>query len=68
MSEYIVKYISKYMLDEGVFERAEQIVRCRDCEFFNPRDVECGGRNWCKRMSFEVAPYGFCAWGKRREQ
>ena len=52
---------------EGHWLTGEEIVRCRDCEFLNPRDEECGGRNWCKRMSFEVVPDGFCAWGERRD-
>lgn len=42
MSEYIVRYVSKYMLDEGVFERAEQIVRCRDCKHLDDSEY----RRW----------------------
>lgn len=67
MSEYIVKYISKYMLDEGVFERAEQIVRCRDCEF--EMNGECSRIDeWHDELWFPVEPDGFCAWGERQEQ
>ena len=52
---------------DGLGEVKGEIVRCRDCEYLEPRDEECGGRNWCKRMSFEVEPDGFCAWCERGE-
>lgn len=64
MSEYITMWVVR---PENSCIR-EEVVRCMDCEFFNFRDEECGGRNWCKRMSFEVTLDGFCAWGKRWER
>lgn len=48
----------------------EEIVRCRDCEFYFPDrstdfDDDCDG-NVCGRTYIEVEPNGFCKWGERR--
>lgn len=72
MTEYIVRMPSDMPYEikaelNAWYVNSEPIVRCRDCDDFDPRDEECGGRNWCERMSFEVTPDGFCAWGERRE-
>jgi len=68
MSEYIMESVPLPIIrEESQLVMRGELVRCRDCEYLKPRDEECGGRNWCKRMSFEVTPDGFCAWGERRE-
>lgn len=75
MSEYIMKYVSKRMIDAGVFERAEQIVRCRDCKHFRiePWDEVLAAQYGAPPITCErtgdmddVEPDGFCAWGERR--
>lgn len=42
----------------------ERIVRCRDCKHYTDDEMEyyryCGF--WCE----QVAPDGFCSWGKRK--
>ena len=54
--------------DDGVAIGLPEIVRCRDCVWLKPRDEENGGRNWCKNMSFETEPDGFCSRGERRSE
>ena len=53
-------------------ELREEIVRCRDCKFYKPRD---GATLNCRfehptmpnLVQWRIAePDGFCAWGKRR--
>ena len=50
-----------------------EIVRCRDCKFYHPREgatLNCRFEHpsipnlveWCI-----AEPYGFCAWGERKE-
>lgn len=66
MTEYVYK---REIICDGVYsiERTgEQIVRCRDCRFYE----ETGNCNWFECSSCwtlaEVEPDGFCAWGERR--
>lgn len=66
MSEYIV---GERILDMGEFslrfQNREEIVRCRDCEFFAVDELG----EVCDQFDFTVAGGkmrdGFCAWGKR---
>ena len=67
MSEYIVEVEGQ--MPDAIFERElTEIVRCRDCRYYE----ETGNCNWFECSSCwllaEVTPYGFCAWGERREQ
>lgn len=67
MSEYIIDWDEKLVID--TFSKnslREEIVRCRDCRFFNCLWVDCYvcKRNGEKFMPF-VEPDGFCAWGER---
>lgn len=39
-------------------------VRCCDCEMYEYR--EDANRSYC-RGEYPTEPYGYCAWGKRRE-
>ena len=73
MSEYIIG-ISAEVIERAkngekilITPKLTEVVRCRNCKYLKPRDEECGGRNWCKRMSFEVVLDGFCAWGVRKD-
>ena len=65
MKEYIVSADIRTQEMMGLLSKYE-IVRCKDCKWLKQRDEECGGRYWCKRMSFETKPDGFCAWGERK--
>lgn len=71
MSEYIITDKQLGLIQDFANvcvedEKLPNIVRCRDCVWLKPRDEENGGRNWCKNMSFETEPDGFCAWGERK--
>ena len=62
MTEYIVDFGSLAMLSRIVESEnnrlGEPVVRCRDCGRY-PEDCD-----WCD----DENPYGFCAWGERRER
>ena len=62
MSEYIY-----WQDDSGLYKR-EEIVRCRDCVYFDK--YENDEISVCYRFDNEqpiVEPDGFCKWGERRE-
>jgi hypothetical protein len=69
MSEYIGEYIvsltAKTFTDLR-FHRHEEIVRCRDCEYYDDYTGCCTRRDNIAPMA--ATPDGFCAWGERREQ
>ena len=47
----------------------KQIIRCRECKFFDPRpDGMHDGFYWCKRWRewMNINVDGYCAWGDRR--
>ena len=50
---------------EGHWFTGEDIVRCRDCEFFESDDIADG----CTQFDFsiEYMEQGFCAWASRKE-
>ena len=63
MSEYVYGTDGR----EGHWLTGEEIVRCRDCRFFE----ETGNCTWfecgiCGTQG-EVTEDGFCAWGERRD-
>ena len=66
MSEYV------YATDEhkGHWLTGEEIVRCRDCIYY-VQDLDPVDPGWpmmCERTGDDmVEPYGFCAWGERKE-
>ena len=48
-------------------EKVEYVVRCRDCEHYDPRDAGC--MCWvmaANKLLHVNNPDGFCAWGERR--
>lgn len=73
MSEYIVGNDGdESILDIGEFElrfqKRERIVRCLDCEWFDPflGDLCMRPDGNGDYMRFEVEPDGFCKWGERK--
>ena len=52
---------------EGVIERREEIVRCRDCiHLFEPSYSNFSCECWrIAAWEFNVTPDGFCAWGEK---
>lgn len=62
MSEYITEWVSHNIEDSFV---REEIVRCRDCREYN---TELYSHISCELLARYVEPYGYCAWGERRER
>ena len=69
MSEYIV-YDTRFDANATVigYERREEIVRCRDCRYYEavPEDSGDWCGYWTDRVYADVRGIGFCAWGERR--
>lgn len=47
------------------FEQREEIVRCRDCKFYDQNPILSGCTQFDFGMSKDMSN-GFCAWGKRQ--
>jgi len=68
MTEYIIDWDTGLVID--TFSKnmlREEIVRCRDCKFGVDGGKYCAegcADSWDWR---NVEPYGFCAWGERKE-
>lgn len=76
MSEYVLDATDAQLGDSfdarGFFgpRLKEEIVRCRDCQFWtpDPDPIDPGWPMWCERHEIDmVRPDEFCAWGERRE-
>lgn len=68
MSEHIIKGADWAICHNGdsLFKGAEEIVRCRDCEFAAYEGTECMRvYEWDDSLWFPVEPDGFCACGRR---
>ena len=75
MKEYIITFEDDDWFLEYANERyphffgcpIKEIVRCRDCRYFNCLWVDC---YVCKRNGEKFMPFveldGYCAWGERR--
>lgn len=72
MSEYII-WESDGIEVQGhrvtQHEQREEIVRCRDCRYYEsvPEDSGDWCGYWTDRVYADVRGSGFCAWGERRE-
>lgn len=49
--------------------KCEEIVRCRDCKYYEKTTVDEDGEgepSWCSHFQYEwLREDGFCAWGER---
>lgn len=71
MSEYVFEIDESRadVMGSMPCERREEVVRCRDCVHAHERAKYCDRFSSCGLTDFvDVEPYGFCAWGKRREE
>ena len=67
MTEYIIAHCVDSVSGVRYDERREEIVRCRDCVYFDK--YENDEISVCYRFDNEqpiVEPDGFCKWGERR--
>lgn len=74
MSEYIIRTTNMpEHIREAVsawYEIDYEIVRCRDCIYYkqDPDPIDPGWPMMCERTGDDmVEPYGFCAWGTKKE-
>ena len=73
MSEYIIK-AADWAIDykgESLFKDCEEIVRCRDCDYYDHWDASGPYRekHVCGYWDYlEIKPDGFCAWGERKNE
>ena len=79
MSEYIVEVPdkpAKVVCDgwnvriEWDFKQREEIVRCRDCKYYDPNDAPSDvypDRYWCDKLDCYFCADEFCSRGKRKE-
>lgn len=72
MAEYIIK-AADWAIDhngESLYKGCEKIVRCRDCKHYveDPNPIDPGWPMMCADSGRDmIEPYGFCAWGERKE-
>lgn len=73
MSEYIIK-AADWAIDyngESLFKACEEIVRCRDCAYYDDEPVLTSNTPKCWRdpqhrgTAICTRPDGFCAWGEK---
>lgn len=72
VGEYVVSLTAKTFTDLR-FHRHEEIVRCRDCEYYDGEpdldssEPKCWRDPDHKGTPIWTRPDGFCAWGERRD-
>lgn len=67
MSEYIVN-VTQEFIDLYGWQLCEEIVRCRDCRYYDEIIHACERFDSIKQDNVSyVFDGGFCAWGERRE-
>jgi hypothetical protein len=77
MIEYIVEckevigITGKPIVVPCSIDLSTEIVRCSDCIYYkpDPDPIDPGWPMMCERTGDDmVEPYGFCAWGDRKDQ
>ena len=79
-TEYVVDFgdyrsnqfvrLSMALIEQNGAKLGERVVRCRDCIYYaqDPDPIDPGWPMMCERTGDDmVEPYGFCAWGERKE-
>ena len=68
MSEYI--FTMKEVVLHGGYkdsipcEKKEEIVRCRDCKYYDNEPML--HERWCQKLGIQPSVNAFCSWGVRR--
>lgn len=63
MGEYITEWYWDEMRNAPNQDQREEIVRCRDCEYYEPNDYI---HFTCEYLQCWAKPDDYCAWGERR--
>lgn len=77
MSEYVIRvdenderwhYVEQQYTHFFGYPITEQIVRCRDCKYYDElwTSEVYPNRHWCDKLTVYMPPNGFCSFGKRR--
>ena len=61
MPEYIV-------LSTVPMETIEELIRCKDCIYFNHEGRYRGESKWCSIYGREAKESDFCSWAERKEE
>ena len=51
---------------KGYQDRDKEIVRCKDCEYYDKGDNEVDSWEMCKRNLHSTSQYDFCSWAKKK--
>lgn len=46
----------------------EQVVRCKDCKYFDRVEFNCKGFKICPASGMDVTPEDYCSYGEREDQ
>ena len=65
--EYIIK-ISDEIMEEEISDRPQELVRCKDCQFYNEGQNEVDAWMRCRLHSMNTSPDEFCSWAVKKEQ
>ena len=44
------------------------IIRCKDCYWYDKGQNDCDSWEWCKRHKFDSYDEGFCSWATHKKQ
>lgn len=47
---------------------AVEVVRCKDCYWYDKGKNDCDSWEWCKRHKFDSYDEGFCSWATHKKQ
>ena len=67
MIEVIIKCSDDVRGSRNIYgEPTEEIVRCKDCEYYDKGDNEVDSWEMCKRNLHSTSQYDFCSWAKMK--
>lgn len=52
---------------QSVSKDMQEVVRCKDCKYFENATVNSNGFLICHATGMEIAPDDFCSYGERKE-
>lgn len=56
----------KEAYEQGYQDRDKEIVRCKDCEYYDNGENEVDSWEMCKRNLHSTSQYDFCSWAKTK--
>lgn len=68
MAEYIMKSSPILESDSTPLEVVGELIRCKDCIYFNHEGRYRGESKWCSIYGREAKESDFCSWAERKEE